>query len=123
MFAIDEENNIEVTRGDTLRLKITPIINLDVVERIFLLNGNDTVKFTLKMDEYEQIPLIEREATRNNQNAETGAVEINLSADETKQLEYGTYKYDCQLNAFVKELYTVATFIMAKFKVTSEISN
>jgi hypothetical protein len=120
-FSIDDENNIEATRGDSLELLVFPKIKLDGKDTILILAQNDTIKFTVKADEYAENGLITKTANHIQQDKITGGILIKVLASETKALEYGTYKYDMQINLPAEQ--KVETFIgPAKFKVTAEIS-
>lgn len=109
-MAVKISNNvISITRGDSLRTTIT----------IFTDDGNeytpedgDVVTFGLKKTINDEECLIEKVIPHDT-------MELYLSADETKALEYGEYLYDVQIKFAIGDVYTFITY--TKFKVTGEV--
>ena len=53
MFLIDDENNIEITRGDSMELEIFPNKKMDGEISKWLLQENDTLVFAIKRNPNE----------------------------------------------------------------------
>lgn len=84
MFSINENTNvIRLTRGDYAMFSISI---LDADGEPYEMQEGDVVRFTVKKNTKSSDPLIQK----------TGTV-IEILHDDTKNLKYGTYKYDCEL--------------------------
>lgn len=82
-FKIDQNTRtMYLTRGDTAQFTITPYKNKSRYE----LQEGDVINFTIKKSTRENVAIISK----------TG-MEIEILPQDTSNLEYGTYKYDCQL--------------------------
>lgn len=107
MFSIDEKTNvIRLTRGDYAMFSIS-ILTAD--GNPYELQDGDTVRFTVKKNTKSSIPLIQKEGTV-----------IEILHDDTKDLKYGTYTYDCELTHANGE---PDTFIEpTEFELTPEVT-
>ncbi len=84
MFSIDENTNvIKLTRGDYALFTINI---LDADDEPYELLEGDVVRFTVKKNTKSNVPLIQKTGTT-----------IEILHDDTKDLKYGTYKFDCEL--------------------------
>lgn len=84
MFSINERTNtIKLTRGDYALFSID-ILTAD--GNTYEMQEGDVVRFTVKKNTKSSDILIQK----------TGTV-IEILHDDTKDLKYGTYKYDCEL--------------------------
>lgn len=110
MVSIDG-NKITLTRGDTLKFKLNLTDdNGDEYTR----ESGDTVKFGVKADYGATTPFLIEKTINSNQ-----ALVVHITPNDTKNLEYGTYVWDCQIT-FADG--SVNTFITkGKFKVTEEV--
>lgn len=79
-------NNIYLTRGDTLFVKVTPILSNG---KEYTLKKGDVITFTVKKTTGDDDDILIQRTTENGI--------INITPFETKQLDYGEYVYDCQL--------------------------
>lgn len=108
-FIIGSNNTITLTRGDTFRAKIS-ILYPDDTE--YEPQEGDTVRFALKQNIKDPIPLIKKEVPIDS-------MVLTLNPEDTKLLDYGKYIYDVQLT---KANGDVDTFITtATLKLTEEV--
>ena len=116
MSASISENNISLTRGDTLVVditisKLTRGDNGTVVEKDYVPQEGDTIRFALKKDLADQTPLFLK-------TIDPETLQLRLEAEETK-LPVGRYIYDIELTTGIGE---VDTFIgPATFRITDEV--
>ena len=107
MFAIDSDNNITVTKGDTL---VADITILDAQGEEYVAGEGDTLRFGAKRSASG--------ATVLSKIVPLDTKELRLEASETKQLDPGTYYYDIELET---ESGTVCTIInWRRLEVTEE---
>ena len=109
MLIIDNNNTINLTRGD----------NCDIIVTVYDLNGDeyelqtgDTMLFTIKINCETQDIVIQKDITEDSI--------ISLSHNDTKSLAYGSYVYDVQLTTAGGEVYTVIA--PAIFNITKEVT-
>ena len=116
MSSIIKKNSITLTRGDTLRVKVT--IEKDGIEYLPVLG--DSVRFALKHPtktpdggEYtDKDPLILKSIPIDT-------MILTLDPEDTKELLFGQYVYDLEITF---EDGTVDTFITAApFRLTEEV--
>mgnify|MGYP004640538077 CR=1 FL=1 len=82
-FKIDQNTKtMYLTRGDTAQFTITPYRNKNKYE----LQEGDRVDFTIKKSTKDSVAVISKTGT-----------EIEILPQDTGNLMYGTYKYDCQI--------------------------
>ena len=110
-FEIDDNFNITMTRGDSVPFSIAFKIDKEVYE----LEDGDTIQFAVKADyddeDYAIAPKICHENPAN----------ILITPEDTKNLEFGTYRYDAQ---FVRgsDGFTITFLKKKKFKITEEVT-
>ena len=108
MAASINGNNISLTRGDTLKVKV--IINQD--GEPYELSEGDRIRFALKKNISDEECLIIKEIPNNT-------LLLHLVPNDTKNLSFGVYVYDIELTT---EDGDVDTFIgPAKFTLTDEV--
>ena len=76
--------NITMTRGDTLRVRLPLLLDGEEYE----LQDGDKVRWALKTED-DDSALIEKDITED--------YKLVLDPSDTKPLEYGDYRYDCQI--------------------------
>lgn len=104
--------HIEITRGDSglLSLKCTN------GEESYLDDG-DILYLTVKKDIYTEKVIFQKVVTEFVD--KTALIEI--CSDDTKNLKYGLYKYDIQLNKISGEIKTL--IVPSDFVVSGEVTN
>lgn len=95
---------IEVTRGDSLRVKL----NLNG----YALQDGDVIKWGLKTTYSDATCVIEKVIPNDT-------LELYLTPSDTKSLDYGTYVWDCQITFANGDVNTFIT--KARFKITEEV--
>lgn len=110
MLNVDYSNNITLTRGDSLALKVQLIKD----DAEYTPTENDTIRFAVSKS-YEGMPdyelLIEKAIS-------PVTLELTLDSTETAALFYGRYNYDIELT--VAGTGAVYTFISAYLTITGE---
>ena len=109
-------NEITLTRGDTLEADIT----LQKGEDPYVIQEGDSIRFALKTkkmkadksDYEEATPLIVKEIP-------TDSMKLVLEPGDTKQLPFGDYEYDIQVTLASGKVDTVIP--AQKFKLTKEV--
>ena len=118
MFKIDGKQNIYITRGDSVSMDITLTQPLPPYEEYTLQTGDKlvfTVRETAKTLEDTPEILIQKEFTDNR---------LELTGNDTAELEYGKYVYDIQLIFNSGEINTVIPYTIGKlpgFNVCEEV--
>lgn len=107
MFSIND-NNISLTRGDTLFLTVNLTDNAgDVYEP----QEGDTIRFAMKKKiASTQLIMLK--------NIPTNTMTFEIKPEDTKELNYGTYVYDIELTDAHGH---VTTVILGKFTLTDEV--
>lgn len=109
MFLLNGQN-IAITRGDTLRLKLE-IINEESGE-LYIPSDGDIVEFGVKAKYAEEECLIKKVIPNDT-------LILHIAPEDTKPLNFGSYVYDCQVTFANGD---VKTFISKKkFKITEEV--
>lgn len=113
MLVIDKNNNIFLTRGDTLTLKCTPKVKGTDPPEDYEPQDGDTFRFAIsKGYEGEVAYQLMCEAP-----IETETWITTVAASKTKKLSYETYNYDCEVTHADG---TVDTYISGKITITGE---
>ena len=86
-----KDNDISIVRGDTESLTIQ-LLNGDGSE--ILLSNGDIVYFTVKRNTTTDIKILQKVITSFG----SGKIEIFIDHNDTKDLVFGDYVYDCQIN-------------------------
>lgn len=110
MLKIDNNNNITLTRGDTLTLTVEP---KTMEGEPYEIQEGDSLRFALSKGyagESSYRLMVEK-------NIPTNTLTFTLTSTETKLLEYRQYNYDVEITHADN---SVDTFISAKFDVTGE---
>jgi len=101
---------ITLTRGDSATISVSATIDGTSPPTSYTFQVGDKVKFTVKQSAKDTEELISKEITVATAGT---SVEISLAPNDTKQLEFGKYKYDIQLtkaNGWVDTIVTKSTF-------------
>ena len=101
-------NDIEITRGDTLRLTISI---KDEENNDYQIQSGDKVVFTVKKNTNTKGILIQKELVSEK---------ILISPEDTDALPYGNYVYDVQLTQANGDVTTIIK--PSKFVVTEEVT-
>jgi hypothetical protein len=108
MSASINGENISLTRGDSLILHVNIMQN----EEPYVPREGDVVRFALKKKSSDEECLILKDI-------DTETLQLIIEPDDTKNLPYGTYRYDIELTTAAG---FVDTFIgPANFKITEEV--
>ena len=108
MLEILDDKEIHLTRGDTARLKVN--LNNTVTNAPYEVRADDKVVFTVKQD-YDDEVLIEKTCI--------GATNFHIKPEDTRDLEFGKYKYDVQVKTADGDNYTpIADKV---FRITKEV--
>lgn len=110
MFYIESENYIYLTRGDTAYLSID--IKNTVLNEEYVMKENDVITMSVKKDI--------RDDNYSFQKVIRGKNIIKITPEDTENLEYGTYRYDIQLNTEDGDVFTVIG--PSKFKILQEVT-
>lgn len=112
MLYVDDDNVIELTRGDTARFDVTIVNSIPGSPDIpYIVQPDDVLEFSLKKTANDEEYLIHKKIS--------GSVTFHILPEDTKSLEYGKYVYDVQLTT-KGDVYTVIT--PTKFKVLKEVT-
>ena len=107
MLYIDEDQNIELTRGDTGLFTISLVDNNNVP---YVPHAGDSLRFAMSKNYGTEILI--------NKTIPIDTLTLELEPSDTKELKFGSYVYDIQLTTAGNR---VATIIMGKFTVTKEV--
>jgi hypothetical protein len=110
MLNVDYNNNIALTRGDSLALKVTLIKD----DTEYTPSSADTIRFAVSKS-YEGMPDYELKLEKE---ISPTTLELTLTAEETAELFYGRYNYDIELT--LAGTGAVYTFISAYLTITGE---
>ncbi|MBQ9075098.1 MAG: hypothetical protein IJY32_03945 [Mogibacterium sp.] len=115
MLRIDKNNNLKLTRGDTLTLKCTPLVaDEETGEKTeYEPQEGDTFRFAISKGYEGEVAYQLMCETP----IELGTWLATIAASETKKLNYETYNYDCEVTH--ADL-TVDTYISGKITITGE---
>lgn len=107
MFKVKNDNTIYITRGDT------GVINLSLKKDngTYIMGEGDVCVLTVKRSVDDRCKLIQKQL-------EDG--QFRIEPEDTRRLEYGTYKYDIQLTTASGVVATVVT--PKNFIVEAEVS-
>lgn len=108
MVEINSNNNIELTRGDTLKVKVNIFINSE----LYTPQEGDEIRFAMKRNYTDKNPLILKAIPFDT-------MMLHLKPEDTKHLIFGReYVYDVQITFANGD---VRTFIKGKIKLTPEV--
>lgn len=97
MLYVQEDGSIKLTRGDTARLTVS--ITNDLTKDEYQIADTDVLTLSIKKSI--------RDTTTAVQKSVTGSGTFYIEPVDTKDLEFGKYKYDVQLTTSGGEIYTV----------------
>ena len=114
MVKVAKDNRIEMTRGDSLRLKVV----LTVGGAPYIPETGDVIRFALKQEKMDRMrtrflddtPLIIK-------NIPTETMLLELEPEDTKAYDFGDYVYDVQItraSGFVCTFIADARFILRR---------
>lgn len=108
MLKIQSNGDIELTRGDTARLTVSVTDNQ---KQPYTVKEDDVLTLTVKKEYKDAEALIEKKITGSNT--------FHIKPEDTKGLDFATYKYDVQITTADGDNYTVIDD--KKFKITNEV--
>lgn len=97
MLYVENDGTIRLTRGDTARLTV-PITN-EMDNRIYEMDPNDTLAFTIKKNVKSDTSLVQKICIGSNT--------FHIAPTDTEELSFGKYVYDVQLTKTNGDVYTV----------------
>lgn len=109
MLKVFDDNSVELTRGDTARLKVT-VTNDDDEE--YVVQSEDVLTLSIKKKVKDNEALV----TKTIKGSDT----FHIEPKDTSELEFGKYKYDVQLTTAVGDVYTVIP--PSEFKIAEEVT-
>ena len=115
MLKIDPNaNKIQLTRGDTAVLKIEL---KDTERNVYTPGVSDTIRFAMKRNYTDADVLVNVNAVIDGSD-----ITITIPATATKELAFGSYKYDIQLTSGTGANAVVDTFIdRGTIMITEEV--
>ena len=108
VLTVDEDNTIHITRGDTARFAIGPIVNT-ITNTNYTPTAEDTVTMTIKKTVLQADPFV--------QLIVPGGEVLHIKPEDTKAMAFGKYVYDIQITMADGDVYTIippATFDLLK---------
>lgn len=106
------EEQITLTRGDTLRTKVTIYLDESKSEEYTPVAG-DIIKFAVKQYARRKGELISIIIPNDT-------MELHIKPEDTSALDFNTYKYDIQLTRANGDVHTVIGY--KNFKITEEVA-
>ena len=107
MLYVESNGTIKLTRGDTARLTIDVINDIDGSE--YIIHENDTLVMTVKRSTSDTAIKLQKILKGSNT--------FHIEPKDTSDMEFGSYKYDVQLTTSGGDVYTViepSTFTLLK---------
>lgn len=102
MLEVLSDGTIKLTRGDTAEFTVPITYKKDHPDHPgepYAVQPGDKLVFAVKTDAYDDKHCIRKEFTGNN--------EFKLDPKDTKELDFGTYKYDVELTTAEGDVHTV----------------
>ena len=100
MLEIKEDNTIQLTRGDTARLRVPLFIKIDEEHKVsYEMGEDDTLTLSLKKSSKDEASLMTKTSKGTNV--------IHIEPIDTKHLSFSKYKYDVELVTSSGDTYTV----------------
>ena len=97
MLYVEADNTVRLTRGDTAYLQL-PIVN-DVTLEPYIVAEDDTLILSVKRTVKDTEVCFQKTVK--------GTDIFHIKPEDTRQCEFGKYKYDVQLTTSSGEVYTV----------------
>lgn len=110
MLHINADGDIQLTRGDTARLRID-IIN-DIIDEEYEVTPKDVLRLTVRKTV--------RDPVRTFQKTIVGSNIFHIEPKDTKRLSFGKYVYDIELTTASGDVYTVVG--PRSFEVSKEVT-
>lgn len=110
--------NIELTRGDTLKLKF---IRKDSNGEAIKTQPN-AIYFSVKYSAYNNETLFQKTLEDMDLNTTTGEIVFYINPTDTNKLNYGTYKYDLEVKDTIVGVDYVKTIAKGDFIIKEEIT-
>jgi hypothetical protein len=116
------DNDIYLTRGDTVPMPVTLTSKSDSTVRYIPETGKDTLIFTVKKSTSDKTAIITKSLAAGDITFDSaGNGTINILPADTASLDYGIYYYDLQLTT--PDAAVVQTVITPSvFKVCEEVT-
>ena len=96
MYKVTDNGTISITRGDTAYLTVDI---LDDAGATYEMQPGDTLTMTVKRNFTDAEPCLQKIIEGENQ--------FHLTPFDTKDMEFGKYKYDIQLNTVDGDVFTI----------------
>lgn len=106
-------NKITLTRGDTARIKISLS---DINGNPYLPVEGDSVKFAVRRKAEDESELFSIDVPIDT-------CELHIKPIDTKELEFGEYKYDIQITLNNGDVYTPEQFNYQPFVLIKEVAD
>lgn len=107
MFQTDLQNNMEITRGDTVPLHITAYLG---GRHEYHLRDGDIIHFVVQEELGLDNPiLLEKTIAREPAFDKVEGVILILTSEDTRSLVRGKYRYKVYLETFSGDIYTFIT--------------
>lgn len=110
MLYIEKDGIIRLTRGDTARLTVKILNDLDGNE--YEPSETDVLRLTIKRTVKDLEPLVQKVIT--------GSSQFYIVPDDTKDLSFGKYQYDVELTTASGDVYTVIE--PSTFEILKEVT-
>lgn len=110
MLRIEQDGTVKLTRGDTAKFKV--LLKNDDTNEEYIVKTTDKLTLSIKKSTKDDAPLVQR--------AVIGSNVINIVPTDTKELPFGKYKYDVELETAESEIYTVIE--ASTFEITEEVT-
>lgn len=110
MLRVNEQNEIELTRGDTAFLTV-PIVN-DLTGEEYIMEEDDTLTLTIKRSVTDKTPTLQKTAHGENT--------FHIRPEDTAGCDFAKYRYDVQLTRANGDVYTV--IVPTTFRVGEEVT-
>lgn len=114
MLYLEVDGTIKLTRGDTARFTV-PIDIEDERGNVigeYVMNSEDVLVFGVKKNVKDEEYCFRKEFVGTN--------DIHIEPSDTKDLAFGKYKYDIQLNKYNGDIFTITDTCV--FEVLTEVS-
>lgn len=111
MIQVASDNSIELTRGDSAYIRVPIFLNNGEGDE-YLLDPMDRLIFSLKKTISDTEYTFQKKLTGDNV--------FHIEPVDTKDLEYGSYRYDVELITKAGDVFTVIA--PTSFKLTSEVT-
>lgn len=111
MIQVANDNSIELTRGDSAYIRVPIFLNNGEGDE-YILDAKDRLTLSLKKSISDTEYAFQKKLTGDNV--------FHIEPKDTKDLEYGSYRYDVELITKTGDVFTVIP--PTSFKLTSEVT-